>query len=66
MSTTFLPEQNLTVWDGRLTLKLQQIASVRWFDDEIADVHLSNGKEYEIEGEDYRALQHAFRAGGSK
>lgn len=66
MNTTSLPEQNLTVWNGKLTLNLQQVASVRWFDDEIADVHMSNGKEYEIEGEDYRTLQHALRAGGSK
>jgi hypothetical protein len=65
MSTSSLPEQNLTVWDGRLTLNLQQIASVRWFDNEIADVQMSNGKGYEIEGEDCRALKHALR-GGSK
>jgi len=59
MTITFSPQQFLTVWDGELTLNLQQIASVRWFDDETADVHMANGKAYALEGKDFRALKQA-------
>ena len=52
--------QNLTVWDGELTINLQHIASVRWYDDEIADVYMANGKAYALEGKDFRALKQAY------
>jgi len=59
MTITFSPQQFLTVWDGELTLNLQQIASVRWYDDE-ADVQMANGREYKMEGEDFSALKQAL------
>ena len=66
MKPTCLPQGNLTVWGGRLTLKLQQITSVRWFDAAVASVYMSDGKEYEIDEEDYRALKNSLRAGESR
>ncbi|GEM_PF-3140503 len=66
MKPTGLPQGHLTVWGGRLTLKLQQIASIRWYDDGIADVHMAGGKEYAVKGEDYRALRNALVVGESK
>ncbi|MBD2076321.1 hypothetical protein H6F86_21040 [Phormidium sp. FACHB-592] len=59
MTTTFSQQQFLTVWDGELTLNFQQVASVRWYDDE-ADVQMANGKEYKMEGEDFSALKQAL------
>jgi len=45
---------------------LQQIASIRWYDDGIADVHMAGGKEYAVKGEACKALRNALVVGESK